>query len=114
MKNIFILFLLFISFPLFAQQQEEDSTLFFEDDSVDYIPSLNYLDGWYITPGESFVDATTTYNGRKSLCITSSAPSPSPIFAGYYIRMDDIEADSITFCGNYKILPICSLRATYL
>lgn len=104
MRHKFIVFFLFFSFPLFAQQQEEDSTLFFENSVVNNLPASNYLNGWYITPGESFVDSTTTYNGHKSLCL-KSADSSSPLFAGYYIRMDDIEADSITFCGKYKLDP---------
>lgn len=101
MRHKLIVFLLSISFPLFAQQYEEDSTLFFGNIPVNHLPYSNFLNGWYITPGESFVDSTTTYNGHESLCLRS-ADSPSHLCAGYYIRMDDIESDSIAFCGKYK------------
>ncbi|WP_078063469.1 S41 family peptidase [Bacteroides ihuae] len=99
-----ILFLL-IYFPLFAQQQKEDSTLFFDDISLNYTPVINHINGWYLTQNESFVDHITTYNRHKSLCLTSSLPSPTQLFAGYYIRMDDIDADSITFECKYKYDP---------
>lgn len=105
MKHKLIIFFLLISFSLFAQQQEEDSTLFFGNVPLNYGTVLSFLNGWYIEPGKSFVDSTTIYNGNKSLFITSSTSSFSQIYAGYYIRMDDIIADSITFKCKYKFAP---------
>ena len=105
MKHVLIIFFISISSTLFAQQQKEDSTLFFDDISLNYTPVMNYTNGWYITQSESFVDPITTYNSHKSLCLTSSLPSPTQLFAGYYIRMDDIDADSITFECKYKCDP---------
>jgi len=102
MRRSLIIFFVLISFPLFAQQQEKDSTLFFGNAPLDYEPQSNFLNGWHITPGESFVDSTVTYNGHKSLCLTSSASVPSQLFASYCIRMDDIDADSIAFSCKYK------------
>lgn len=104
MRHRLIIFFIFISFPLFALQQETDSTLFFGNSLQIYVP-VNFQNGWYIPPGESFIDSTTTYNGHKSLCLASSASSLSQLFAGYYIRLDDIDADSITFEGKYKFDP---------
>lgn len=105
MKHALIVFFISISSTLFAQQREEDHTLFFDDISLNYTPVMNYTNGWYITQSESFVDTITTYNSHKSLCLTSSLPSPTQLFAGYYIRMDDIDADSITFECKYKCDP---------
>ena len=105
MKHTLIVFFISISSTLFAQQREEDHTLFFDDISLNYTPVMNYTNGWYITQSESFVDTITTYNSHKSLCLTSSLPSPTQLFAGYYIRMDDIDADSITFECKYKCDP---------
>lgn len=105
MKHALIVFFISISSTLFAQQQKEDSTLFFDDISLNFTPVINHINGWYLTQNESFVDHITTYNSHKSLCLTSSLPSPTQIFAGYYIRMDDIVADSITFECKYKCDP---------
>lgn len=105
MRSKLIILFLLISVSLFAQQQEEDSTFFFGNAPLNYGTVLNFLNGWYVVSGDSFVDSTTTYNGHKSLCITSSKSSYSQLFAGYYIRMDDIEADSITFECKYKYDP---------
>lgn len=105
MRNKLIIFLLSISVPLFAQQQEEDPTLFFGNTPLNCEPVSNHLNGWYMMASESFVDSTITYNGNKSLCLTSSSPSPAQLFAGYYIRMDDIDADSITFECKYRFDP---------
>ncbi len=105
MRHKLTIFFLLIYFPLFAQQQKEDSTLFFDDISLNYTPVINHINGWYLTQNESFVDHLTTYNRHKSLCLTSSLPSPAQLFAGYYIRMDDIVADSITFECKYKCDP---------
>ena len=103
MRHKLIIFFVLISFPLFAFQHEEDSTLFFGNTTLNYERVSNFLNGWYIAADESFVDSTTTYNGNKSLCLTSS--TPSQLFAGYYIRLDDIDADSIAFEGKYKFGP---------
>ncbi len=105
MRHKLIIFLLFISFPLFAQQQEEDSTLFFENAPLSYGNVSNFLNGWYVVLGDSFVDSAITYNSNKSLCITSPSTSPTQHYVGYYIRMDDIEADSITFECKYRFAP---------
>ncbi len=105
MKHALIVLFVFISSTLFAQHPKEDSTLFFDNALLNNVPVSNYLNGWYITQGESFVDSTTTYNGHKSLCLLSSTPSSSQLFAGYYIRLDDIEADSVSFSCKYKIAP---------
>ena len=105
MKHKLIVFFLLISFPLFAQQQEEDSTLFFGNTPLNYQSVSNYLNGWYLMGNESFLDSTTTHNGNKSLCLASSSLSPTQLFAGYYIRMDDIDADSIAFECKYKFAP---------
>lgn len=102
MRDKLAILLLLISFPLFAQQQEEDSTLSFGNTPLNYEPVSNHLNGWYLSGSESSVDSTTTCNGNKSLCLTSSSSSPTQLFAGYYIRMDDIEADSITFKCKYR------------
>lgn len=88
MRNKLIIFLLSISVPLFAQQQEEDPTLFFGNTPLNCEPLSNHLNGWYLMASESFVDSTITYNGNKSLCLTSSSPSPAQLFAGYYIRIE--------------------------
>ncbi len=101
MKNKLVFFLLLTSFSLFAQQQQEDATLSFKNASLNYEPVSNHLNGWYLTGNECFVDSATTWDGYKSLCLTSSS-SPTQLFAGYYIRMDDIEADSITFECKYR------------
>ena len=90
MKHTLTIFLLMISFPLFAQQQEKDSTMFSENTPLNYEPVSNHLSCWYLMRNESFVDSTTTCNGNKSLCLTSSSSSPTQLFAGKYIRMDDI------------------------
>lgn len=102
MRYTLIIFLLLTSFPLFAQQQEEDSTLFFENTPLNYEPVSNHLNGWYLMGSESFVDSVITYNDHKSLCLTSSSTSLTQLFAGYYIRMDDVESDSITFKCKYR------------
>lgn len=105
MRHTLIIFLLLISFPLFAQQQEEDSTMFFGNTPLNYGNVSNFLNGWYVVLGDSFVDSTTIYNGNKSLCITSPSTSSTQHYVGYYIRMDDIEADSITFECRYRFAP---------
>lgn len=105
MRHTLIIFLLLISFPLFAQQQEEDSTMFFGNTPLNYGNVSNFLNGWYVVLGNSFVDSTTIYNGNKSLCITSPSSSSTQHYVGYYIPMDDIEADSIAFECKYKFDP---------
>lgn len=105
MRYTLIIFLLLTSFPLFAQQQEEDSTMFFGNTPLNYGIVSNFLNGWYVVLGDSFVDSTIIYNGNKSLCITSPSTSSTQHYVGYYIRMDDIKADSITFDCKYKFDP---------
>lgn len=105
MRNKAIIFFLLVSFSLFAQQLEEDSTMFFGNTPLNYGNVSNFLNGWYVVLGDSFVDSTTIYNGNKSLCITSPSTSFTQHYVGYYIRMDDIEADSINFECKYKFDP---------
>jgi len=102
MKRIFFIYLSFFSLFLHGQTPE-DSTLFFENAKIVQGHMSSYLNGWYITKSNFYLDSTVIYLGKKSLLLTPEISDPTQlIYACYYINFDDIDADSISFSCKYK------------
>jgi hypothetical protein len=100
-KNISTIIILFVTISVSSQVQE-DTTLFFDNANIVHGYMSSYNNGWYVPLGESTLD-TLTFNNRRSLLLSPSISDPAKaIYATYYIRYTDIDADSIVFSGKYQ------------
>lgn len=103
--NRISLLILTISLTLLSCEQKKDTSMSFENKKMqtwqDYYSTPNI---WYKIQGDISIDTLNLYNGEKSIKLTpSQKDSIKKIELSYYFDFSEIERNTITISGKYKV-----------